>query len=94
MENNKKNNNKFYQIINYFFYHPTKLFPSNFTYKYIENYKKSNKFNYLPLLFTNPKWNSDKKKLIFNSFDYEMELARNKPQLKIYNNYINLKLSK
>jgi hypothetical protein len=75
------NNNTFINYIFKFlgyFYKPTNLQPTNPAEKYIQNYKAKNKFKKLPLLYTNPKWDSEKKKLIFNSFDQELELAKKK----------------
>ena len=76
-------NNYFTQIyflnkINCFlniFYNIKKFPSSNYSKKYIENYKK------LPILYTNPKWNPIQKKLIFNSFDFELNKSKSKKDL-------------
>jgi hypothetical protein len=80
------NNNFFYnyfiQHINYF-YNYNKLKPSQPFKKYIENYKNSHKFKKLPLIYTNPRWDSINKKLLWNSFDQELAKRR-----LMYNNII------
>lgn len=78
------NTNYFYKILNYF-YKPNKLIHTNPVYKYTNNLQNSIKYTELPLLFTNPKWDSEKKKLIFNSIEYEIELQKNRS--KFTNNF-------
>lgn len=54
------------------FYNHNKITPSN-----NDNYLK---FKKMHLMYTNPRWNDTQKKLLWNSFDYELELANKKPQ--------------
>jgi hypothetical protein len=75
--------NLFYSFINLKipFYKSNNFKPINPAKKYIENYKKSIQYKKIPTLYTNPKWDPVKKKLIFNSFDYELELAKKRPNI-------------
>jgi hypothetical protein len=75
-------NTYFVQITRYF-YNFDKLKPVNPTNEYIENYKNTKKFKKLPLIYTNPKWDKLNKRLIWNSFDQELELAKKR---HVYNN--------
>jgi len=78
MNNNIENLNvRNFSFLN-MFYNPKNLKLTN----PIENYEKTTQFKKLPLLYANPKWDNDKKKLVFNSFDYELELTKKKQYLK------------
>jgi hypothetical protein len=74
----------FNNISKYFIYNSK---PNNPAGKYLEFQKNKTQFNKLPMLYTNPKWNPQLKKLEFNSFDYELELAKKRPQVKNFNYY-------
>lgn len=83
---------KYYNILNtYFikivvyFYNFNKLKPSRPANKYIENYNKFNKFDKLPLIYNNQKWDVKNKCLVWSSFDQELELA--KKRYYFYNKY-------
>lgn len=75
-------NNFFIRYFGNYFYDRNKLKPVQPANKYIENYKNSckfKKFKKFPLVYTNPRWDPIKKKLMFNSFDQELEMAKKKP---------------
>jgi hypothetical protein len=75
--------NTFYNLLNtYFikivayFYNFNKFKPLSPANKHIENYKNSNKFNKLNLIYTNPLWSEKNNHLVWMSFDQELELAK------------------
>ena len=82
-------NTYFVQIVTYF-YNFDKLKPVNPANEYIKNYKNSKKFKKLPLIYTNPKWDALNKRMVWNSFDKELELAKKRP---VYNNNLYFKKS-
>lgn len=81
-------NNYFNKVIKYF-YGNNNLIPKNNFEKYIKNYDKYKKFEKLPILYTNPIWDSNKKKLVWKSFDQELQMAKKRSFL--YNNYYTYK---
>lgn len=49
--------------------------------KYISQYNSVFQYKKLPHIYTNPKWDSEKKRLVFGSFEHELELAKKKPSI-------------
>lgn len=62
----------------------TKTIPTNPSKEYLINYKKTHGFKKFPAIFTSPKYNPDTMRLEFGSFEYELEQAKKRPQMKYY----------